>query len=159
MKLRLSSLHHIDHPNRRRYGGTVVFNSATEIGVSNNKADGRLMRHFLCPSNTIGASFSMAGRGGRVERLAGPLLPVRQSRHAPATLDWRRGVGITLNKEATMPSIALRVIRTLFPIYAAPISTLPTLIEARTLAALLVAQGRRVVIQHTEAGYTVGGVQ
>lgn len=63
-------------------------------------------------------------------------------------------VGLKLTKEATMPSIA-RALSRLFPATAVPVSTLPTLAEARALSALLVAQGRRAVFHRTAQGFTV----
>jgi len=137
----------------------VAFNSATEIGVSITKADSRLMRPFLRPSHTIGASIFMAGRGGSVHARAGSFVPVRQSRHVPATPDWRRGAGLMPTKDVTMPKSFRRALRTLFPLVAVPISTLPTQAEAHALAALLVSQGRRACIQPCPKGFTVAEVR
>ena len=57
-----------------------------------------------------------------------------------------------------MPKSIHRAIRALFPVTAVPVSTLPTLAEARALAALLVAQGRRASIAPAAHGYTVSEV-
>lgn len=57
-----------------------------------------------------------------------------------------------------MPRIALRTFRALFPVYAVPVSTLPTLAEARALAALLVSRGKRVAIQSAAQGFAVSEV-
>lgn len=53
-----------------------------------------------------------------------------------------------------MPKLA-RALRSLFPISTVHISTLPTQAEARALAALLAAQGRRAVFHRTAAGFAV----
>ena len=136
----------------------VAFNSATEIGVSIKKADSRPMRHFLRPSHTIATSFFMAGRGGSVHARAGSFLPVRQSRHAPASPDWRRRAGLTLKKDAIMPKFFRRALRSVFPLVTVPVSTVPTYVEARALAALLTAQGQRAVFHRTTKGFSVGVV-
>jgi len=57
-----------------------------------------------------------------------------------------------------MPKSIRRAVRALFPLTARPVSTLPSLAEARALAALLVAQGRRVSIAPTAHGFTVSEV-
>ena len=57
-----------------------------------------------------------------------------------------------------MPSIALRAFRALFPVYAIPVSTLPTLPEARALAVLLVSRGKSVTIQPAAQGFAVSEV-
>jgi hypothetical protein len=76
----------------------VLFNSGTGIGVPNKKADTAAQAVFLRPYHATRASSSMAGRGGSIFGCAGPFLPVRQSRHAPATPDWRRDGGLTAQK-------------------------------------------------------------
>ncbi|NDV12488.1 hypothetical protein [Crenobacter caeni] len=57
-----------------------------------------------------------------------------------------------------MPSITLRAFRAVFPLSARTVSTMPTLAEARALAALLVSMGKRVVIQSAAQGFTVAEV-
>ncbi|MXR36692.1 hypothetical protein [Craterilacuibacter sinensis] len=57
-----------------------------------------------------------------------------------------------------MPNSIRRAVRALFPLTARPVSTLPNLSEARALAALLVAQGRRVSIAPAAHGFTVSEV-
>jgi len=148
----------LTHPTHLTHNAFVPFNSGTEIGVSNKKADSRQHAAFFTSVISTTGAPSMAGRGGRAARLAGSFLPVRQSRHVPATPDWRRGAGLTLKKEATMPSIALRAFRSVFPLSTRTVSTLPTLAEARALAALLVSMNKRVVIQSAAQGFTVAEV-
>jgi hypothetical protein len=138
----------------------VAFNSATEIGVSNPVADSRLHAAFFTSvNNTIGASLLWRAVVG--ECLHSPVStgPVRQSRHVPATPDWRREAGLNDQLEATMPKSFRRALRTLFPLVAVPISTLPTQAEAHALAALLVSQGRRACIQPCPKGFTVAEVR
>ena len=132
----------------------VLFNSGTGIGLPNTEADTAAQAVFLRPYHATRAPFSMAGRGGSIFGCAGSFVPVDQSRHAPATPDWSRTGGLKLTKEATMPSIT-RALSRLFPATAVPVSTLPTLAEARALSALLVAQGRRAVFHRTAQGFTV----
>lgn len=137
----------------------VAFNSATEIGVSNHMADSRPTRHFLRPSHTIGASFSMAGRGGSVlaragSHVAGTPIPPRACHPRLAS-----GSRPLPHMEAIMPKSFRRALRTLFPLVAVPISTLPTQAEAHALAALLVSQGRRACIQPCPKGFTVAEVR
>ncbi|RQW23308.1 hypothetical protein EHS17_14395 [Rhodobacteraceae bacterium CH30] len=57
-----------------------------------------------------------------------------------------------------MPSIALRTFRAIFPLFAYPVATVAHEAEARALAALLVAQGKRATIQRAEQGFTVSEV-
>ena len=57
-----------------------------------------------------------------------------------------------------MPRIALRVFRALFPLVSRPVSTLSNEAQARALAALLVAQGKRASITHDQNGFTVSEV-
>ncbi|AXK40690.1 hypothetical protein [Crenobacter cavernae] len=136
----------------------VVFNSATEIGVSNAQADSRPTRRFLRPSHTIGASSSMAGRGGRAFGLAGSLCAGTPIPPCACHPRLASGGGFDTAQEATMPRTISRALAHLFPVFAVPVSTLPTLAEARALAALLVSRGRRAVIQPAAAGFTVAEV-
>jgi hypothetical protein len=145
--------HCIDKPKPRPNNGNVAFNSATGFGDPSKLADSRPSRLFLRPLHTTGTS-SMAGRGGDTFGYAGSNLPVRQPCHAPATLVWRRGSGITLKLEATMPKLS-RALSHLFPAVTTPVSVLPSEAEARALSALLVAQGRRAVFHRTAAGFAV----
>jgi len=134
----------------------VPFNSGTGNASPNIEADSRRTRHFLRPSYATSAP-SMAGRGGEPSGcrflyagLANPAmcLPPRM----------QAGCGSKPIEEATMPSVALRAFRALFPVYAIPVSTLPTLPEARALAALLVSRGKRVAIQPAAQGFAVSEV-
>ncbi|BAK75345.1 hypothetical protein NH8B_0510 [Pseudogulbenkiania sp. NH8B] len=149
----------LDHSTPLPDNLPVPFNSGTGFGDPNNLADSRLAAIFTSVCNTTGASISMAGRGGEAFGPAGAKLPVRQPCHVPATPVWRRGAGLTLNLEATMPSISTRISRALFPVFAVPVTTLPTLAEARTLASRLVSQGRRACIQSDAQGFAVSEVK
>ncbi|WP_145985910.1 hypothetical protein [Aquitalea magnusonii] len=139
--------------------GYALFNSGAGRGNPISKADSRHLRHFLRPSHTIGASSSMAGRGGNTFGYAGSLLPVF---HIPPCAchpsRGKLGAGLTLSKEAIMPSISCALTR-LFPAISIVVSTLPTLTEARALSALLVSRGKRVCIQSTDQGFTVSEVK
>ena len=142
-------------PHQQRHNAPVPFNSGSEFGDSNSKADSRLAAICTSVRNTIGAPFFMAGRGGDTFGYAGSLLPVRQPRHALATPVWRRGASITLSKEATMPSIALRAICALSPI-THTISTAATMAEAQTIARLHLARtGHAVRIAPAARGFSV----
>ncbi|KZE25329.1 hypothetical protein AVW16_03240 [Crenobacter luteus] len=57
-----------------------------------------------------------------------------------------------------MSHIIPRALSRLFPVFSSPVSTLPTLAEARALAALLVSRGKRVSIAPAAHGYTVAEV-
>lgn len=57
-----------------------------------------------------------------------------------------------------MPKLLARMLRALFPLQAKPISTLPSRVEARAIGALLVSQGKRVVVYPDQGGYTVSEV-
>lgn len=57
-----------------------------------------------------------------------------------------------------MPQALTRALRALFPVTTVAVSTLPTLAEARALAALLVAHGRRACIAPAARGFTVSEV-
>lgn len=141
-------------PHPQRHNAPVPFNSGSEFGDSNSKADSRLAAIFTSVHNTIGAPFSMAGRGGDTFGYAGSLLPVRQPRHVLATPVWRRGASITLSKEATMPSIT-RALSRLFPI-SSTISTAANLAEAQTIARQHLARtGRSVRIAPASVGFSV----
>lgn len=144
--------------HQQRHNSPVPFNSGTGFGDSNIQADSRRMRHFLRPSHATRAP-SMAGRGGDTFGYAGSCMPVRQPCHAPATPVWRRMAGLMLIQEATMPSIALRAIRALFPLTAVPVSTVPTHVEACALARLLVSQGKRATVAPAGRGFTVSEVK
>ena len=51
-------------PHPQRHNAPVPFNSGSEFGDSTTSADSRLAAIFTSVCNTIGASISMAGRGG-----------------------------------------------------------------------------------------------
>ncbi len=146
-------------PHQQRHNAPVPFNSGTGFGDLTTSADSRLAAFFMSVCNTIGAPFSMAGRGGDTFGYAGSDVPVRQPRHVPATPVWRRIAGPTLTSEATMPSIALRVVRALFPVFSVPVSTVPTHAQACAMARLLVSQGKRVAIAPAAQGFTVSEVK
>lgn len=137
----------------------VPFNSGTGLGGPNIEADSRLAAIFMSVRNTIGAPFSMAGRGGGVLARAGSSMPVRQPCHVPASPLGGEESGYQLVEEATMPSIALRVVRALFPVFSVPVSTVPTHAQACAMARLLVSQGKRVAIAPAAQGFTVSEVK
>lgn len=57
-----------------------------------------------------------------------------------------------------MPKCIHRAMRTLFPLHAVPVSTVPTQAEARALAALLTTTGKRALVYAAPAGFTVSKV-
>lgn len=142
-------------PHQQRHNAPVPFNSGTGIGVPNPVADSRLAAFFMSVCNTIGASFLWRAMVGACLHAPVSTGPVRQSRHAPATPDWRREAGLNDQSEATMPNIALRVVRALFPVFSVPVSTVPTHAQACAMARLLVSQGKRVAIAPAAQGFTV----
>ncbi|WP_243694747.1 hypothetical protein [Crenobacter luteus] len=90
-------------------------------------------------------------------------LPVRDCRSANPALrrPTRLAAGSgnsNANPEGTMTHIIPRALSRLFPVFAVPVTTLPTLAEARALAALLVSRGKRVSIAPAAHGYTVAEV-
>ena len=97
----------------------AAVNPADRFGDLNSKADTAATCGIFYVCHTPLVRLFLAGSGGDTFGYAGSLLPVRQPRHAPATLVWRRGPGLTLSKEATMPSIALRTICALIPVSTA----------------------------------------
>ncbi len=140
--------------HQQRDNAPVPFNSGIGFGDSNSKADSRLAAIFTSVRNTIGAPFSMAGRGGDTFGYAGSLLPVRQPCHALATPVWRRGASITLSKEANMPSIT-RALSRLLPI-SSTIGTAANLAEAQALARLhLALTGHAVRIAPAAVGFDI----
>ena len=133
----------------------ALFNSGAGRGNPISKADSRRMRHFLRPSHTIGASSSMAGRGGNTFGYAGSLLPVF---HIPPCAchpsRGKLGAGLTLSKEAIMPSIS-RALSRLFPI-SSTISIAATMAEAQTIARQHLARtGHAVRIAPASVGFSV----
>lgn len=54
-----------------------------------------------------------------------------------------------------MPKSFRRALRSLFPVVTVPVSTLPTHAEARAMAAMLTAQGKRAVFHRTAQGFAV----
>ena len=147
--------HWLATPHQQRHNAPVPFNSGTGIGVPNPVADSRLAAFFMSVCNTIGASFLWRAMVGACLHAPVSTGPVRQSRHAPATPDWRREAGLNDQSEATMPNIALRVVRALFPVFSVPVSTVPTHAQACAMARLLVSQGKRVAIAPAAQGFTV----
>lgn len=57
-----------------------------------------------------------------------------------------------------MPKFLCRALRALFPLHSKPVSTVPTQVEARALAALLISRGKRAVVYPASHGYTVSEV-
>lgn len=155
--LALASCQQVDAAANLGDNAGVLFNSGTGRGNPTTQADTAARAAFLCLSHTIGAS-SMAGSGGEP---SGCRFPVSGFPHPTICLPpqpWKVGGRCKTTQEATMPSIALRAFRALFPVYAIPVSTLPTLPEARALAALLVSRGKRVAIQPAAQGFAVSEV-
>ncbi|MTD33448.1 hypothetical protein [Paludibacterium denitrificans] len=141
-------------PHQPRHNAPVPFNSGAGLGGLNKKADSRLMRHFLCPLHTIGASFSMSGRGGRTFGFAGSFLPVRQSCYVLGTPLGGEGSSLTLKKEATMPSIT-RALSRHFPIVKT-LAFAVTLAEAQAIARLHLGRtGRSVCVQPDASGFQI----
>lgn len=135
----------------------VLFNNGTGFSRLNRMADSRHHAAFFTSTHHATRAPSMAGRGGEPSgcrfHSAGLLTPPR-ARHPRLAA----GASLTLRMEATMPSIALRAFRAVFPLHAYRVSTVATLPEARALAALLVASGKRAVIQPAAAGFAVAEV-
>ena len=141
------------------YALHVPFNSGTGIGVPNDMADSRLAAIFTSVCNTIGAPFSTAGRGGSVLARAGFHIdgtPTPPRACHPRLASGSRSLS---DMEATMPSIALRIVRALFPVFSVPVSTVPTHTQACAMARLLVSQGKRVAIVPAATGFTVSEVK
>ncbi|QBJ78213.1 hypothetical protein [Aquitalea sp. USM4] len=151
----ITSCQQVDATPAVSHNRAVLFNSGTEISLSSNtKADSRPMRHFLRPDYAIGASISMAGRGGSIFGCAGSLVPVRlippRACHPRLASDG----GYKLTKEATMPKLS-RALSRLFPI-SSTISTAATLAEAQTIARQHLAKtGQSVRIEPASRGYSV----
>lgn len=57
-----------------------------------------------------------------------------------------------------MPKCIHRAMRAIFPLHAVPVSTVPTLAEARAVAALLASNGRRVLFYPVMTGFAVAEV-
>lgn len=132
----------------------VLFNSGTGNASPNNTlADTAAQAVFLRPYHATRAPFLWRAVVGSL-RAAGSNVPVLQTLPRACHPDCKRGAGLKPTLEATMPSIT-RALSRLFPATAVPVSTLPTLAEARALSALLVAQGRRAVFHRTAQGFTV----
>lgn len=146
-------------PHQQRHNPLVPFNHGTGLGGPNIKADSRLAAIFMSVRISIGAPL-MAGRGGGVLARAGSLMPVRQPCHVPASPLGGEELGLTLIKETCpMSSIALRVVRALFPVFSVPVSTVPTHAQACAMARLLVSQGKRVAVAPATRGFTVSEVK
>lgn len=147
------------HSLTSRYIAPVPFNSGTGLGGPNHKADSRLSAAIFTSVTSLGALFSMVGLGRGVLARAGFLMagpPTLPCAHHPRLA---ANGGPSKHKEATMPSIALRAVRALFPLSAVPVSTVPTHAEACAVVRLLVLQGKRIAIAPADRGYTVSEVR
>jgi len=153
--------HWLATPYQQRHNAPAPFNSGTGIGVPNSQGGQPPKAAFFASvRNTVGASFSMAGHGGSVLARAGFLdagTPIPPCACPPRLAS---GGGSNLVKETcTMSSIALRVVRALFPVFSVPVSTVPTHTKACAMARLLVSQGKRVAIVPVATGLTVSEVK
>jgi len=157
--LALASCQQVDAAANLGDNAGVAVNPAAGLGLPNKKADTAAKAVFLRLSHATRAPFSMMGRGEGQLRLGQCLLADSPTfAMHPSPLIGLRSDGVKPKKEASMPSIALRAFRAVFPVYAIPVSTLPTLSEARALAALLVSRGKRVAIQPAAQGFAVSEV-
>ena len=147
-------------PHQQLHNPPVPFNSGPGLATGYTKADSRLAAIFTSVRNTIGASFSMAGRGGSVLARAGFLdagTPIPPCACHPRLAS---GGGSNLVKETCpMSSTTLRVVRALFPVFSAPASTVPPHAQACAMARLLVSQGKRVAVAPAARGFTVSEVK
>lgn len=146
------------HSLTSRYIAPVPFNSGTGFGDPSNKADTRHPGGFFTSVHRCTCVQFMAGSSGETFGSAGPLFRFAN----PAIClppPFGDGWQASKNKEATMPSIALRAVRVLFPLSAVPVSTVPTHAEACAVARLLVQQGKRIAIAPADRGYTVSEVR
>ena len=141
-------------PHPQRHNAPVPFNSGSEFGDSTTSADSRLAAIFTSVCNTIGASISMAGRGGDTfgyagSQCAGSPTPPRAC-HPRLATDGRPHIAL----EVTMPSIT-RALSRLFPI-SSTISTAANLAEAQTIARQHLARtGHSVRIAPASVGFSV----
>lgn len=156
--LAFTSCQPVDAAHSIGQNASVLFNNGIEFDSSHTKADSRHHAAFFTSVHNATCAPSMAGRGGEPSGcrfLSAGLSTLPRARHPRLTA----GASQTLTKEATMPGIALRTFRALFPLSARPVSTLPTMADARHLAAQLVAQNKRVLIQRAAYGFTVSEVK
>ncbi len=142
-------------PHQQRHNTPVPFNSGTGFGDLIALADSRLYAaFFMSVLHTIGASISMAGRGGDTfgyagSQCAGSPTPPRAC-HPRLATDGRPHIAL----EATMPSIT-RALSRLFPI-SSTISTAANLAEAQTIARQHLARtGHSVRIAPASVGFSV----
>ena len=126
------------------------------IAQADNRRDGG----FFTSVHRYWCAFSMAGRSRASFGWAGSLCagfsPLLRACHPRRE---KRLAGIQTAQEAIMPSIALRVVRALFPVFSVPVSTVPTHTQACAMARLLVSQGKRVAIVPAATGFTVSEVK
>lgn len=136
----------------------VPFNSGTGFSSPNDIGGQPPLAAIFTSVHNATRAPSMAGRGGEPSGcrfLCPGLLTLPRACHP------RLAAGSGSDSDiggTTMPRIALRTFRALFPLTAVPVSTLPTLAEARALAALLVSRGKRVAIQPAAQGFAVSEV-
>lgn len=147
------------HSLTSRYIAPVPFNSGTGIGVPNQLADNRCNSGGFFSSVRCCTPFSMVGRSGGVLARAGFQLAGTPTLLRACHPRLASGGRLQPQLEATMPSIALRAVRALFPLSAVPVSTVPTHAEACAVARLLVLQGKRIAIAPADRGYTVSEVR
>lgn len=135
----------------------VAEKDATGIGVPKTRRISRQQcGYFFIRRN--GSSFN--GRAVRgIARCAGTLSRYANL-HGSARPNWRweKRNKATADKEAIMPKCIHRAVRALFPLYAVPVSTVPTQAEARALAALLASAGKRAIVYPAKVGFTVSEV-
>lgn len=147
----------IDATASIRHNAPVPFNHGTGFDRLINLADTRHPGGFFTSAYHHAYVF-MAGRSGGAARLAGSRFrSVNPATRLPPPFDSGRQA-IQSNLGAIMPSIVLRTFRAIFPLFAYPVATVAHEAEARALAALLVAQGKRATIQRAEQGFTVSEV-
>ena len=156
--LALVSCQQVDAAANLGDNARVLFNSGTGRGNPNQEGGHRRECGFFVPVKRHSCAFFMAGRGGEPSGCRSLLAGFPHPAMCLPPQPWKVGGGFNPKKEATMPSVALRAFRALFPVYAIPVSTLPTLSEARALAALLVSRGKRVAIQPAAQGFAVSEV-
>lgn len=147
----------VDKPGDLKNNGHAAKTNAAGIGVPKYRRTSRqhsgyfFVRRHGAPFNgwAVRGSASCAGSCTRYANL-----------HGSAHPDWRRGwrKGQTAVQEKTMPKCIHRAMRAIFPLHAVPVSTVPTLAEARALAALLASSGRRALFYPASVGFTVAEV-
>lgn len=149
----------LDSPPCLGNNAAVPFNSGTGFGDPIPKADSRRTRHFLRPSHTIGASFSMAGGGGETFGSAGVLWAGSPTLPHACHPRLATGGGSKRPKEAAMPKSISRALSHLFPAIARPVATFPLEAEAVSFARAYLAQaGRPVSVAPATDGFDVVAV-